>query len=488
MSKNVSKIPHIPFNKKQLYPLSVKGDKGGSPPIPYPYSLSLKKGGKGGFYKTLLLIFLSQLFLYQNSFSAKLDISVSATTKAVSWQNLNFATVPKNKSFYLTDASFGITFTGYPPATDTDTSLDIGLILRAINAPQHITTSSPHNTIPGFYPLNLDTNSAPFVEQAYVRANNLFTQGLDLTAGRQNFILGSGIVLDDNSLGLTGLNLIYNSNFHNITAQVFAFQPPVIQTKTTKETNLVGASLQIPTNGLWQVYALREIDIPQTSFFVISNEVSRIVKDFFGLNYQLKTGKLVFEGEGVWQTGRAKKANSTDAIKYNGYAFLLKGVWRQSFSKLGTGNIHIAFGMASGDNPDTTNTDEAFFPGYGLRYEGVERKGFGEVLGASLYDGWGYSYTTTGFPVGISGLQVINIGVQFPPYKNFYAVVDFFDFTADRSLADKKLGRELDAKFYYLLGDAFKIVLTGGVFQPSDAYPPNTKNPSKISFEVSAKF
>jgi hypothetical protein len=32
------------------------------------------------------------------------------------------------------------------------------------------------------------------------------------------------------------------------------------------------------------------------------------------------------------------------------------------------------------------------------------------------------------------------------------------------------------------------MVLAGGIFQPSDAYPGSTKNPSKLSFEVSANF
>ena len=65
------------------------------------------------YYLVLLLLTLS--LGAKNTFCAKLDLSVSNKIKAIYFSDLNFATSPINKSFYLTQASFGVALKNYLP-------------------------------------------------------------------------------------------------------------------------------------------------------------------------------------------------------------------------------------------------------------------------------------------------------------------------------------------------------------------------------------
>src|SRR6185437_13881120 len=109
------------------------------------------------------------------------------------------------------------------------------------------------------------------------------------------------------------------------------------------------------------------------------------------------------------------------------------------------------FGQASGDSGDP-GKDDSFQPDFGHRFDGLERSGFGEFYGATLYDALGSTSNPRGLPPGFSGIRVIGAGATTHPTPLLSIGIDYFvyyametagpSFTATSS--DSTLGTELD--------------------------------------------
>ena len=172
-----------------------------------------------------------------------------------------------------------------------------------------------------------------------------------------------------------------------------------------------------------------------------------------------------------------------------GTAYLMKGKWIQSMGRWGTGSARMLIGRGSGDKPGTETTDEAFFPSFGHRYNGIERDGFGSIFGATLYDSLRTADTASGLPGTASGIQVLGVGATFPEYKGFYPDIDLFMFKADMvSGSGKGIGNELNFRLVYPFGENFKIQFTYAKFTPKSIYPDGTKDVKLFSFQTTGKF
>src|SRR6185437_6452531 len=111
------------------------------------------------------------------------------------------------------------------------------------------------------------------------------------------------------------------------------------------------------------------------------NRISRAFYDFRVEGRLLEGG--FYKGEFALQNGFVDR--STSSLTLGGYAFLISAGLFTHLSKYGPLEIHTTFGQASGDS-GSGETDDSFQPGYGHRYDGLERSGFGEFYGATLYD------------------------------------------------------------------------------------------------------
>ncbi|MBI4057400.1 MAG: hypothetical protein HY399_07650 [Elusimicrobia bacterium] len=364
-----------------------------------------------------------------------------------------------------------------------DTTMDVGLLLGAIGiSGSTVPIQSPFDRAASRYP---NSNLTPYIQNAYVKVNQFLGYPWQLTLGRQPFELVGGLLASDNGVGFTGLRIDYPFRSWEMKTKLFMFEPS--STGGVNSLDLYGFSLEIPSEGIWELSALIEKD--KTTTVALNTPVQGAVRTFYGLRYSLEYGPLSFDGQGVIQSGSAKPQNPAQSkITYAGTALLFKGKWTQEMGRLGIGQGRLSFGKGSGDHSDTLTRDEAFFPSYGKRFDGLERAGFGDFYGASLYDAFGSTSTANGLPPNASGVQVFNLGATFPPYNGIYLDIDYYIFQAGTigSALTKSLGKEWDVRLHYTIKNKLTIQVAFASFSPGNPY--NSTTAKRFLFEASGRF
>ena len=308
-------------------------------------------------------------------------------------------------------------------------------------------------------------------------------KNITATFGRQEFTLGQGITLSDDNLGFPGIRLEFNKLYKSLKGDFFAFR----LWNETRFSKILGASFYLPSDeGLWQFYYFKNNDgsPAQESGFNVNTRT----KNFTGIRYFLSRGHLNFDGEFVKQSGNAAKTGGGN-INYQGHAFMMKGSWRQKMGFLGKVKARLSYGKSSGNSSAVTDTDKMFLPAFGHKYKGFERDGYGAIMGASLYDTIKTSNTANGLPDGVSGLNIINFGIDFP-YKKLLLSIDFMKFkAAQNTTADSlQIGSELNLKAAYPMSENLSLNAVYATFTPQGVYAPLTEKTKLISFSVIGKF
>jgi len=420
------------------------------------------------------------------AFAAKLDLMADVQTKVVSYTNPDFASDTTDGVYFLQNVRLGFVLKDIHPSGTTANATDVGIVLRSLGvAGSTITLHHPFSDAASHYP---SSDMTPYVEQAYVKISNMLDRDMTLVAGRQDFRLASGLTLSDDGAGFTGFRFKQGSLYKDLAVTGFVFQPKSMDSESG-DVNILGLSFEVPSDGLWQAYSFFELD--KRGETINLRQSDKAVRNFTGLSYIMRYGNLSFSGEGAIEKGTAYAANSADSnVAYDGSALILTGKWDQPLWALGTGSAHLSYGRASGDKDSSSDTSEAFFPSFGHRYNGIERSGFGEFFGASLYDAMGGSTSTiTGMPDGVSGMRMVNLGITLPAFAGIYTDFDYFIFEADTStLGSKQIGRELDVKFSYPIRDQIRMTAVGAFFSPGGVYADNTPSANKFSFELVGRF
>ena len=413
--------------------------------------------------------------------ATKLDLSSNVDVKAANYTHLITGDQSKGTALYTENASLGFIIKNIKLEKTENSSMDVGIVLNSIG------TGASTNTItaPQFaqaidrYP-NVD--GTPFVKEAYIKVYNFLNPRTTVTLGRQAFTLGQGITLADDGLGLPGARVEADKLWLNLKGEFFFFRP----FEDTDYVKITGAGVYYPSNeGLWHLYHFWEQGT-QPMAEPGYNSLSR-TKKFTGIRYFLNYNQLNFDGECVFQRGSAKET-SGQTVDYTGYAFLIKGLWNQDIAFFGPSKMRLAYGKSSGNPGAVSGTDKTFMPTFGHRFKGLERDGFGEIAGASLYDMIQTSATANGLPNGVSGLNVINLGTDIP-YKKLALSADFYKFRAAQNVTkgSLQLGTEWDLKVAYPMGDGLRLKVVYAVFKPLSLYPQAA--PIKlVSLGLTAKF
>ena len=455
--------------------------------------------------RILVLGFLAVSASPQNSRAASLDVTSFYRMRALSYTNLNLDTNNKNShSFIANDAKLG--FAVQKIALETrgpdETTMDVAILLHALGVSGSTTalSSAPFDRIANNYP---SSNFTPFLENAYLRVHYLFGLPLEATFGRQSYKLGSGLVLDDDGAGFTGVSLRGQLPWWEMKLEGFIFNDKNAMSGSPNTLDLAGLTLALPTDGIWQLNELVERDRSVQTVFGCSTGnpdspnclVSKAVRSFSSLRYQISYGPMVFDGEAALEKGSATPAGPTPApnhITYNGNAQVVRAKWKQNLYKTGEGIARISLARASGDKPGTSATDEAFFPSHGHRFNGLERSGFGDFFGASPYDAFGGNYSTTtasGLKPGTSGIVIVGAGFTPPAYKGIALDMDYFLFQADRvATGSGTLGSEWDFRLRYSILDRFTLSASAALFSIGTASNPAKGSARKYGFEASGRF
>ncbi|OGR84452.1 MAG: hypothetical protein A3J74_09505 [Elusimicrobia bacterium RIFCSPHIGHO2_02_FULL_57_9] len=439
--------------------------------------------------------------------AAHLDVSASYRMRALSYSNLNLDLNNKNNhSFISNDARLGVAARkiSLERQGGGESTMDVGLLLHALGvAGSTVSLQSPLDGAANHYP---SADLTPFIENAYLRVNRLFSAPIEGTFGRQTFKLGSGLLLDDDGAGLTGVSLIGELPWKGLKAGGFIFNDKNPQFGAPNSLDLFGMILAWPTEGSWELSQLFERDRSVQTIFGCSFTdpatglattclVSKALRSFTSLRYQINYGPMMFDGEAVLQRGAATPTGPTPApnhITYNGNAQVVRAKWKQPLYKTGQGIARIWIARGSGDDPSTKTSDEAFFPSRGHRFNGLERAGLGEFFGATPYDAYGGNYSTSalgGLRQGNSGIIVTGAGYSPPAYKGLGLDVDYFLFQAERIRSGSRtLGMEWDVRLRYAIMDNFTLSATAAIFRAGTASNATRNTSRKYAFEVSGRF
>lgn len=442
--------------------------------------------------------------------AASLDVSASYKLRAVAVSNLELRqnrAGSNNHSFLSDDARLGIAVRKIRlpgRSGGEDATMDLGLVLHAIGvAGSTASVASPFSRAALYYPR---TDQTPFIENAYMRVRGLWGLPLEYTLGRQTFRLGSGLLLDDDGAGLTGATIRGELPWWGMKAEgfVFADRNP-LNTSAPNPLTLFGASLDLPTEGTWQLMQLFEKDGANQMVYGCDYagnpdvgtgcRVSKAFRSFTSARYQISFGPLVFDGEAAMQKGVATPTGATPApnhITYNGNAQVVKMKWKQRLYKSGEGIARVSVARGSGDQPGTKTRDEAFFPSRGRRHNGLERTGFGDFFAATPYDAYGGNYSSTtasGLPSGHSGIMVVGAGYTPPAYRGFTLDVDYYLFQAERvSGGSRTLGSEWDVRVRYPVMDQLQLSASMAYFKAGKIIDPSRSVSRKYALELSGRF
>ncbi len=431
----------------------------------------------------LLLTFSS------GAYATKLDLSSNVELRAGNYQHLVYGNTRNSQPIFSENATLGFVIKNITLEKAEDSTMDVGIVLQSIGpgaSSSGTVITSPQFTDAAAQLPNM--NGTPFIHSAYVRIYKFLRPNITATFGRQDFLLGQGITLSSQDLGLAGGRLEIDNILNRAKADLFAFRP----FKTNRFFKIYGGTLYYPSNeGLWQVYHFWEKDDgsdpnPTASDNDMFHALSK-TKKFTGVRYFLSQKQLTFDGEAAMQRGTAKKAGG-GAGKYEAHAFIIKGSWNQDISFFGQSKVRLAYGRSSGNSGYDSATDKAFFPAFGARYNGLERKGYGAIAGASLYDMVKTSGTVNGLPCGVSGLNIINLGVDLP-YKKLLISADIYKFRASKNAngGSLQIASEWDLKASYPMGENMQLSAVYAVFSPLSLYP-QSKQAGLAYGSISAKF
>ncbi|HBE88594.1 MAG TPA: hypothetical protein DDW67_05575 [Elusimicrobia bacterium] len=416
-----------------------------------------------------------------NAGAVKLDIISDIRIKASSYEDLIYIDGRESQTVYTEKASLGFVVKDITLPRRPLSRMDLGVVLQSVgtggtestvDAPQFQSGVGKYESV----------NGSPFVRNAYVKIYNFGRRGITATFGRQDFTLGQGITLSSSDQGFPGARVEADS-FFGLKTDLFAFRPY----KSTAAYTVFGASLYHPSDeGLWQFYHFRENTASNVE--ALDYTASSRSRSYTGARYFLSRGELEFDGEFVMQGGSGKKTDGTK-VDYEGSAFMMKGSWRQPLGFFGSSLLRLAYGRSSG-NPDAVGgKDKAFFPMFGSKTDGgVERGGYGAIMGASLYDTIKTSGTVNGMPEGVSGLNVINLGADMP-YKRLFLSLDYFKYRASKNINsnNRQLGTELDFAVTWPMDKDLTIKAIYAMFTPGGLYPTDAKS-KLVSAYIQARF
>lgn len=415
------------------------------------------------------------------AYATKLDLSSNVEIRAGNYQHLIYRDLRNSQPVFSENATLGFVIKGIQLEKTQESTMDVGIVLQSISPGSSTNTISSPQFVDAAARLP-NANGTPFIRSAYVRIYKFMRPNITATLGRQDFTLGQGISLSGDDLGLPGGRLEAENILGRAKADLFAFRPFL----TDRFFKIYGGTLYYPTSeGLWQVYHFWEKD-DGASQDILFDALSK-TKKFTGVRYFLSQKLLTFDGEAVVQRGTAKK-NGGGTGKYEAHAFMLKGSWNQNISFFGQSKLRLAYGRSSGNPGAGATTDKAFFPAFGSKFSGLERRGYGAIAGASLYDIIKTTGTVNGMPDGVSGLNIINLGADLP-YKKLIISADIYKFRASKNAngGSLQIASEWNLKASYPMGENLQLSAVYAVFTPLSLYP-QSKQIELIYGAISAKF
>ena len=423
---------------------------------------------KGVFYFLFLPLFAVSCFLSTaHAEDPSIDLSASMDPTYTSWSDISTAAVPATHSYLTQRSTLNLKITEKPWVLNF--RLENIAVVGSGALPAQLDGLSSRYPKPG---------GAFFLSQAYfLYSGFLRARPARFEAGFLPLNIGHGLLFSDNDLGVMGI--------HGTLERWGPFDLEVgggnTKTNAAPENDLFGFVLaNLSGMGAWQIGFLPEIDRTpralnsgQTAGKTRRNNILVAYNQNFNHEFFLSL-------EAIASGGSYFLANTAplQKIETKGSAFSIEGGWKTVIPKLesvGPVDFQFTYTQGSGDKSNTTK-DESFFAANATRFNGLERTGWGQYLGASTFDALGSSTTWNGLPQGLSGVSVYGLALKTKPYR-FLSLptrigTGFYKFRASESSngRSKDLGSEWSLGFQTELNQRFNAKLDYFNFGPGAAY------------------
>lgn len=313
-----------------------------------------------------------------------------------------------------------------------------------------------------------------YLDLAYIKVGDILTPGLTLTVGRQEIQLGDGLVVGSQynaayypiPLGATDLG--YQKAFDAIRTDYEVATVPVVITgfmskisetiSGPSDTNLYGLNIAYqPDDFTLETYYVR-LDALHT-------DVNLSTAGIRGVAEVPAIEGLKIGGEFAKQFGEDPAGND-----YKGWAGLFDASY--AFPVNMEPVVKVGYAVFQGDADGGMIGD---IKGWVPVFPSNIASRVGKLAYPSLFPGGAGKIYSGTMPVGLYGLQVINLGLAFKPVDKVSVGLDWFNLKLDEDYnSQDKLGNEIDLSITYAYTEDLIFGLDVGYFVTDDALEKNS--------------
>ncbi|MFH1378753.1 MAG: hypothetical protein ABII23_00620 [bacterium] len=349
-----------------------------------------------------------------------------------------------------------------------------------------------------------DTGFQPWVENIYIKLDNVNNMPLTLQIGKQPFLYGSGFIFADDELGFNAIKAIWHFSdqfkLETFTAKINesrfgeddldAYGLAAVS-KTSHSEWLLGIFSEKDRTGNPVIGSQEIYNIPTAAVdkYFLEYYLKKILQGaYYSINIALQRGDITYT-DSTMPNQKYQGSNDFKVDKLFDYleplGFVFEGGLK-SYGNTFTGpiEVHTAWGLGTGDDQGSVIENEAFSPSFGHQYDGLERTGFGEFYSATLYDAY------PALPIGYSGIQIINLGGFISPYAQLKIGIDYYIFDAQQAAPGgaKELGREFDLTFRYPYSNYISLDASYAMFFPKDGLGKDSAKAERFMLGIVGRF
>ncbi len=303
-------------------------------------------------------------------------------------------------------------------------------------------------------------NMLPWIENAYLKADELFGLPLYLALGRQPLLYGDGLLVDDNASGYDAIKLSGILPWQ-VDCELIMLKPTEasgVSPDNWKENNAYGLFVKRK----WKRIT------PQVSGFWQRDRTIGVEKNFLGFHVNGRLGKEVdYRGGLILQSG---KGGGRD---YKGVAYILGGDF-EADTRFGKGMLACEYLAGSGEITPITGKDENFFSDYAH----LSEEDYGEYYleNRSVVRQGDTDYAITNLKLFKLGLAVFPL----PELKTGLNYYIYNSYSPKGSIGDEV---DISVKYYYSENLSFRLVY--GIFMAGKIAEDSA---NKVLGEVMVKF
>ena len=319
------------------------------------------------------------------------------------------------------------------------------------------------------------SNFTPFIEQAYIKANEFFKIGnmmkFNLIVGKQPMFYGDGYILSDNNRGVFAYKLEgIGSKFCDIDLwAIKAVEENVSYEEKQMDLNVYAGILKLDKF----FYKENSVDKMYPYVYYVSEANKAIgnvdsTKNFAGVRIDgTSEDNFFYKIEVAQEFGDVKYSTYTqtyDGLFYDAAAKLkiTNGIFKESFLKF---DYLSATGADESNNVTSKNAD--FDP-----YFTTKSKESNDVYQGEIYSRL--------FP-GLKNRQIIMTGLEYAKIKNLNIELNYYSFWKNSS--SKFQGNEIDLILKKRMNDFINTRLIFAIFNKSQELPNLKDNINHISLE-----